>query len=153
MRFIAGCFSLMKIIRFFVSENTIGMSVKFTSILLLISCLFYCCKPYDTNEANKQLVQGKWMLVDLKRAGIPDSLSVDFNDQKTILIFKDSLFTQQLVDLDQVENYQFRINNYRLGLFENSLLVQELSIDKLTKDSLILTQKADSSIWKYKKIE
>lgn len=129
------------------------MSVKKTSILLFVSCLFLYCTPYDSNEANRQIIQGKWMLVDLKRSSAFDSLSVDFLEQQTYLVFEDSLFSQKFVDLEQIETYKFKIKNFRLGLFDNDLLVQELDIDKLTKDSLILSQKADSSIWVYKKAE
>lgn len=100
-----------------------------------------------------QLIQGKWILTDLKRGTEYDSLSVDYTQQETYLIFQDSLFTQHLVDLNQTDNYMFSINNYRLGLFHNNILIQELDIDKLTKDSLILSQQLDKSVWRYKKAE
>ena len=123
--------------------NRLILSILFTSLLL-------CCKPYNSDEANQKLIQGKWMLVDADR-DLLDTIKVDYNKQVTYLVFTGNKCSQQMVDLNETTDYTFTISDFDLNLHTDSVLDNKLHIDLLTADSLILS-KGDKSLWKYKKI-
>lgn len=109
--------------------------------------LLFSCKPYNSDEANHKLIQGKWMLVDVERGAL-DSVKVDYYKQVTYLTFEGNKCSQQMIDLNEVSNYSFSIRDFRLDLYSDSLLSSSLNIDMLTTDSLILS-KGNNSVWKY----
>lgn len=118
-------------------------------LFALLAGVLLCCKPYNSDEANHKLIQGKWMLVDVER-DMFDTVKVDYNKQLTYLIFNDNKCSQQMVDLNETSNYTFTIRDFDLNLYTDSVLNNTLHINKLTTDSLILS-KGDSGLWKYKK--
>lgn len=120
-------------------------------LLALFAGLLLCCKPYNSNEANGKLIQGKWMLVDTDR-DLFDTVKIDYNKQVTYLIFNGDKCSQQMVDLNEISDYRFTIEDFNLNLYTDSVLNNTLHINLLTADSLILS-KGENSMWKYKKIE
>lgn len=120
-------------------------------ILLIISFYFAACKPYDANEVNRQLLQGKWILTD---ANYPnkDSIEIDYSKEITYLIFKGDSCIEHLSNLRNETRYKFDVDDYTLKLFQDSTLIGQLDILALSGDSLIL---GGQSEWyrKYKKIK
>lgn len=128
------------------------MIQKLRIVICTMCILLLCnCKPYNADESNNKLIQGKWMLVDADRDDY-DSVKIDYSRQVTYLIFDGDKCTQQMPDLDEDSNYRFIINNYELKLYQDTALVNMLKINTLSADSLVLTQ-FENSCWKYIKIE
>jgi hypothetical protein len=123
---------------------------KKTIFFILFTSLLLCCKPYNSDEANHKLIQGKWMLVDADRE-LFDSVNIDYDKQITYLVFNGDKCSQQMVDLNEISDYTFTIQDFDLNLYTDSVLNNTLHIDMLTADSLILS-KGENSLWKYKKI-
>lgn len=122
-----------------------------TVLLLTLITLLHCCTPYNSDDANFKMIQGKWMLVDVDRDAY-DSVEVDYNQQITYLTFERDTCIQELVDLGESSKYSFTIQNFNLSLFQNSVLDNSLNIDLLTPDSLILSRGNDG-VWRYLKIK
>ncbi|MDR1708028.1 MAG: hypothetical protein LBR46_08480 [Prevotella sp.] len=90
------------------------------------------------------------MLVDADRE-LFDSVNIDYDKQITYLVFNGDKCSQQMVDLNEISDYTFTIQDFDLNLYTDSVLNNTLHIDMLTADSLILS-KGENSLWKYKKI-
>lgn len=107
------------------------------------------CKPYDANEVNRQLLQGKWILTD---ANYPnkDSIEINYSKEITYLTFKQDSCIEYLYNLENETRYKFDVDDYTLKLFQDSIIVGQLEILALSGDSLIL---GGQSEWyrKYKK--
>lgn len=119
-------------------------------LFALLTGLLLCCKPYNSDEANHKLIQGKWILVDTDH-DLFDTVKVDYSKQITYLIFNDDKCSQQMVDLNEISDYTFTIQDFNLSLYTDSVLNSTLHINLLSADSLILS-KGENSLWIYKKI-
>lgn len=122
-----------------------------TIFFLGLVTLLCCCTPYNSDSANLKLIQGKWILVDVKRDAY-DSVEVDYNKQITYLTFEGDTCIQELVDLAESSKYSFTIQNFNLNLYKASALDNSLNISLLTSDSLILS-KGNDGTWRYLKIK
>ncbi len=121
------------------------------SATLLLAAFAYCT-PYNSDKANMQMIQGRWMLVDTRHATKKlDTVYIDYNKQQTFIVFDKNTFTQYMPYLSDTVNLTFTIHDYVLSLNNDSTRNNNFGIVTLTADSLILQNK--SSIRKYKKIE
>lgn len=120
------------------------------SLLSFIILLFFSCTAYDSDRVNRQLIQGKWMLVDVNDR-IYDTVFVDYHKEITYLLFEGDKCTELLQDLNDTTHFNFNIRDYSLNLYKDSLLISIFAITTLTKDSLTLS--VDKSHRRYIKIE
>ncbi len=118
--------------------------------LSLTGYLFCGCTPYNADKVNTSLIQGKWILTNVDRV-IYDSINVDYNKERTYLIFEGDKCAQHMSDLKDTLNFRFTIHNYELSLYIDDTPFRSLDIDALSKDSLVLSL-ADNK-WVYKKAE
>lgn len=117
-------------------------------VLFITGYLFCCCTPYNADKVNNSLIQGKWILTDVDRA-VYDSINVDYNKERTYLIFDGDKCAQHMSDWEDTLNFRFTIHNYELNLYKDDTPFRSLDIDALSKDSLVLSI-ADNK-WVYKK--
>lgn len=110
----------------------------------------WSCTPYDSNKVNYELIQGKWLLMDVDRE-LYDSVTVDYTKELTFLVFKDHDCIQYMPDWMDTLKFTFAIENYKLHLYKDSALFRSLTINSLSADSLILSVKENE--WIYKKAE
>lgn len=134
---------------FFCNKYDIMIKVYNIAFVILI-CILSSCKRFDSDTLNRQMIQGKWRLVDVERKAY-DSVKIDYTQQVTYLIFDGDKCTQDMVGLT-TSNYRFTIHNYMLTLYVDSVFDNRLEINTLTRDSLIFTQGKDSQ-WTYIKME
>lgn len=126
-----------------------NIHIYIKAFTIAITCLLIACTPYDSNKVNTDLIQGKWQLVDIKNFDqAQDSILIDYSKDITFLIFDDNTFIQQMPDLKDTLILNFRIHDYHLYLLKDSLTVNKLSIDSLTVEKLVLSQKNDTHIYK-----
>ncbi|NDV94230.1 hypothetical protein D0T84_04760 [Dysgonomonas sp. 521] len=125
---------------------------KLIQVILVILYLLTIssCKPYNSDEVNNRMIQGKWRLVDIEREQ-SDTVNEDLEQQEVFLIFDGNKCTQDMVGLITTE-YTFSIHNYTLMLYKDSVFDNNLYINTLTSDSLIFTKGADQ-VMIYKKME
>jgi hypothetical protein len=119
-------------------------------ILFLTGYLLCGCTPYNADKVNSGLIQGKWILADVDRA-IYDSVNVDYNKERTYLIFDGDKCTQYMSDRKDSMNFRFTIHNYELNLYKDDVPFRSLDIETLSKDSLVLS--VTENKWVYKKAE
>lgn len=126
------------------------MSVRLISLLGFIFTFLFLvsCKPYNSDEVNNQMIQGKWQLVAVESKR-NDSASLDLNQQDVYLYFNGNKCTQEIVGLVK-SDYTFIIHNFTLMLYKDSVFDNKLDIYTLTVDSLIFKQGGDRSL-KYKR--
>lgn len=117
----------------------------------ILSCIFIACKPYSSDKKNTDLIQGKWVLTEVKRNhDILDTVSVDFTKEQTFLVFEGSKCTQYMPDVGDTLHLTFRIRDYQIGLYKDSVRINILNIDTLTSNLLYLSLKDDQ--WEYMKV-
>ena len=112
--------------------------------------LLYACTPYNADKVNTGLIQGKWELTDVDRE-VYDSINVDYNNERTYLVFDGDEFIQYMSDWKDTLNFRFTIHNYELNLYKGDDPFRSLDIDALTNDSLVLSFAENK--WVYKKTE
>lgn len=125
---------------------------KLVNVIFVIFSLMTIsgCKPYNSDEVNSRMIQGKWRLVDIVKEQ-DDTVSNDLNWQEVFLIFDGNKCTQEMVGLITTE-YTFSIHDYKLMLYKDSVFDNDLQINTLTSDSLIFTKGPDRTMI-YKKTE
>lgn len=119
------------------------------SLLILLPVFLLSCKPYNSNEVNRQLLQGSWKLIatnNLERDSSDAGLHIDFD-----IRFEGDSCCEYARDFNRLTKYKFLIDDFSLDLFNNDSLVSKINITTLTKDSLTLSQLR--TWWVYKKIE
>lgn len=107
-------------------------------ILVLVSSLFFSCTPYNSDQANKKMLQGEWLLVD---STIVDSV---------MLIFDADVCREYIPSKDYEATYKLSIRNYWLTLHESDSSRLRFDIVALSNDSLVLDN--GNRIGIYKKI-
>lgn len=112
--------------------------------------LLYACKPYDSDEVNRQLLQGKWMLLKPDYAD-RDSVASGIGQEYTYLSFDADTCREDMPDLHIRSTYIFKVNDFTLNLYARDSLINTLRILRLTNDSLTLSKDADR--WRYKRVE
>lgn len=123
---------------------------KIVLFALLAFITLVACKPYNSDEVNFHLLQGKWMKVDYYYMKDSTFVQTAFQDTIILTFRNDSLF-EYFLNSKEKSFLKFKINNYRMLIYRNDSLVNWLYIDSLSQDSMLL-RIADMS-WKYKKIE
>jgi hypothetical protein len=108
------------------------------------------CTPYNADKANTGLIQGKWTLTGVNRTTY-DTVKVDYNEERTYLIFEGNKCAQYMSDWEDTLNFIFIIHNYELSLYKDDELLRRLDIEALSNDSLILSVAEDK--WIYKKLD
>jgi hypothetical protein len=124
--------------------------INIISIIILLLAAFAQCRSFDSDEANRRLIQGKWRLVDAGQA-VNDTAEINLKELKIFLTFKGDTCIQDLTGLKTTE-YTFSIHNYILFLFKDSVFENKLEISALTEDSLIFAQD-ERRYWIYTKTE
>ena len=119
-------------------------------IVSFVVFVLFSCTPYNSDRENLQLIQGKWMLVDVNDL-VYDTVFVDYEKEITYLFFEGNECTELMQDLNDTTHFNFQIRDYNLSLLKDNMLISIFSITTLTKDSLVLS--TDKSHRKYKKIE
>ncbi|SBV93932.1 hypothetical protein [uncultured Dysgonomonas sp.] len=120
-------------------------------ITLFLTVYLFCgCTPYNADKVNTSLIQGKWILTDVDRV-IYDSINVDYNKERTYLIFEGDKCAQHMSDWKDTLTFRFTIHNYELNLYKDDAPFRSLDIDALSQDSLVLS--AGENKWVYKKAE
>lgn len=119
-------------------------------ISFLVAYVIVSCTPYNSNEVNKQLIQGKWLLMDVEH-DVYDTISVDYIREETYLSFEGDSCIQYMPDLKDTLNLSFSIKDYQLAFFKDSLIVGKFSIDSLTDKKLILSHDLSERV--YLKVE
>ena len=123
---------------------------KYLLSTLLVLC-FACCTPFDSNNLNKRMIQGRWEQVNI----IPldnDSISTDDSALSTMILdFRGDSCFETFSDADSNRHFGFMISSYVIRLEEANRPTSHLVIAKLTDDSLVF--RTDSKILKYKKID
>lgn len=122
----------------------------FSLFIILIISTSWGCTHYDSNKVNNELIQGKWLLIDVDRE-LYDSVKVDYAKELTFLIFKNNECIQYMPDWMDTLKFTFAIDNYKLHLYKDSTPFRTLTINSLSSDSLTLSVKENE--WVYKKTE
>lgn len=114
--------------------------IKRTTIYtIFIVLLFTTCKPYNSSEANKNLLQGKWRLVDIR---------YNHEDSTQQNILKDSVYVEFRKDsVDEyingyVQKNIFKVKNYSIAFRVDSTTVHYGHITSLSKDTFRLRSKS-----------
>ncbi|MDR2954479.1 MAG: hypothetical protein LBV43_05315 [Prevotella sp.] len=123
------------------------MKHLFSLFIITTIYLFAACTPYNSNEANIRMIQGTWLLQDVEHS-VLDTVTVDYNEERTYLIFKGSDCIQYMPDLQDTLKFTFAIRDYKLILFRDSLILNTLHIDTLTNESLILSHEKSERVYK-----
>lgn len=110
------------------------------------------CRPYDSDEANRELIQGSWKLLNVEHS-VYDSIYVDYAKEETFLIFKGDSCREYMVDLADTLDLSFIIRDYHLAFVKNDTIIGRFSIDSLTDKTLILSFEKDKRIYKKEAIE
>lgn len=109
------------------------------------------CTPFDSNKANKKLLQGNWVLYDLDAQLGDDTVFVNYIQDTAIIIFEKDSCYDYFVKTNVLNSYSFAIDNYELSTYINDSLITKLDILALSDDSLVLGRK--SVKFKYRKFE
>lgn len=123
--------------------------------IIIVACLsvlftIAACTPYDSNRVNKELVQGKWQLVDVEHE-LYDTIAVDYASELTYLIFEEDTCIQYMPDLNDTLKLMFSIRDFQLAFIKDSLVVSKFNIDSLTDYKLVLSQSEGERV--YKRVE
>lgn len=128
--------------------------MRYYSILILSFILFFVisCTPYNSNEVNKELIQGTWRLIDVEHS-VYDSVFIDYSKEQTYLIFKGDSCREYMQDLKDTLNLAFLIKDYHLAFTSNDTIIGRFSIDSLTDKTMILSFESNMRIYKKEAIE
>jgi len=110
-------------------------------------CAFFACTSYNSDKANTELIQGKWLLVDVDHS-IYDTITVDYSNEQTFLIFEGSKCIQYMPDLNDTLDLTFSIHNFQLVLYKDSIPLSKFMIDTLTTEELILSHEKSERLYK-----
>lgn len=124
--------------------------MKIKNIFLLFVILLVGCTPYNNNEVNRKLIQGKWSQVSLSSIDKDQSkLNEEIVMNNATLYFWGDSCIEQIKDISEEKKFKVKINNFIIGLEEEGVPINYLKIAKLTSDSLILH--TNEKILKYSK--
>lgn len=126
------------------------VNIIITAAILISVFAFASCTPYNSDQVNTKLIQGKWLLVEADRA-VFDTIEVDYTKDLTYLIFEGNKCSQYMSDWEDTIDFSYTIHDYELDLYKDSIPFRKLIINALAPDSLVLSFKEDK--WKYKKLE
>lgn len=139
----------MKFLRYFASSIIrMNSHMQKTIFITAIVCIFIGCTSYNSNKVNTELIQGKWQLVDIEHFSHQyDTLSIDYLEEITFLVFDGDKCTQYMPDLGDTLNLTFSILDYKLMLYKGEVCINKLNIDSLTSERLVLSQEDSEHIY------
>lgn len=128
--------------------------MKYFSIIVFsfIQFLITSCTPYNSDDANRTLIQGTWKLENVEHS-VYDSVYVDYAKEETFLIFKGDSCREYMVDLADTLDLSFIIRDYHLAFVRNDTIIGRFSIDSLTNKTLVLSFEKNRRIYKKEAIE
>lgn len=125
---------------------------KYTLITIILQItIIYACKPYDSDAANRKLIQGYWELCNIEYQTNTKKIAAPIKES-TILIFNgDSSFVCH-PNQNNTIGYKYKISNYNIITYQNDSITsnKNTEIGLLTQNTLIL--KINNIQWKYKRI-
>ncbi|WP_163273589.1 hypothetical protein [Dysgonomonas sp. 511] len=87
-----------------------------------------------------RLIQGRWLLVDAIHADKEiDSVEVDYRRNRTELFFENGKVDQYMFDMQDTVSWSYMLKGYKLALAKDTIVTRVFLINKLTTDSLILS--------------
>lgn len=110
--------------------------------------ILFACTPYDSNAANKRLLQGDWILYGVELEG--NDIFNTVNDTIIVGFVKDSVYDFH-VNKQIIYSFSFDISNYELMICRNDSVISRRDILALSEDSLIIGNKDFK--YKYRKFE
>lgn len=112
-------------------------NIKF--IILLIIFSFVSCKPYNSSEANKKLLQGEWYLADI-RYNNKDSIQHNMLCDTVRIILKGDSIEERING--NICKYTFKINKYNIAFQLDSVRIHYGYIMSLSKDTFKMRSQA-----------
>ena len=63
--------------------------MKYCSVISFLFILFFTisCTPYNSDNVNKQMIQGTWKLIDVEHS-VYDSVYVNYAKEQTYLMYR-----------------------------------------------------------------
>jgi len=117
---------------------------KITTFTTFVLLFIVACKPYNSSEANKNLLQGKWRLVDLRYTNEDSTQQNILKDSVHIKFYGDSV--DENIN-GHLWKYVFKVKNYNIAFQADSTRIHFGYITSLSKDTFQMKSKAYSRIY------
>lgn len=118
-------------------------------VLTCFTAAFITCKPYNSTEKNKELIQGRWILksIDYRGLGI-DSVNIP-GDTVHVFFGRDSVIEKANEVI--IRESSFDIKGYNLTLHEKDGNNLKFSITSLNDSVFTMRGVKSKAIWRYEK--
>ena len=119
--------------------------IKKTVICTIFTALlFTTCKPYNSSEANKDLLQGKWHLVDIRYTH-KDSLQQNILKDSVLIKFYGDSVDENING--HIRKYSFKVKNYSIAFQIDSSRTHYGNITSLSKDTFRMKSQSYDRIY------